>query len=165
VPAHVDDEDVERDIVLVEAFDELVELLVGVVPVARPPCAEGEARRERNAAGYADEVAESFAIVVAVAEEVEVLTIAGGALDDPRPGAFFALLEGEVGGVEERAGGVVDDGPAGAGDEAFADGLAVFEPSAPSRVRVVPCRFSGSLSPGRQVTGLPSTVSWRGCWL
>ena len=40
---------------------------------------------------------------MAVAEEVQVLAVAGGALDDPGPRALFALEEAEVGGVEERA--------------------------------------------------------------
>src|SRR5205823_3019433 len=38
-------------------------------------------------------------------------------------------------------------------------GSRVLDPSAPSRVRVVPCRFSGSVDPGCHVTCLPSTVS------
>src|SRR5580698_7535395 len=38
-------------------------------------------------------------------------------------------------------------------------GSRVLEPSAPSSVRVVPCRFSASVNPGRHVTALPSTVS------
>ena len=72
VPAHVDDQNVERHIVFVEAADELVELLIGVIPVARPPRAEGKARRQRDAAGDFYEVAECLAVVVAVAEEVPV---------------------------------------------------------------------------------------------
>jgi len=61
---------------------------------------------------------------VSIAEEIQILTIAGGALDDPRPGAFFTLLEAEVGGVEEGARGVVDERPAGTRNEALLDGLA-----------------------------------------
>src|SRR5689334_17552664 len=38
-------------------------------------------------------------------------------------------------------------------------GSAVFPPRAPSRVRVVPCRFSVSVMPGCQVTCLPPTLS------
>jgi len=34
VPAHVDDQHVERDVVLMEAAHQLIEFLVGVVPVA-----------------------------------------------------------------------------------------------------------------------------------
>ena len=159
VPAHVDDEDVERHVVLVEAADELVEFLVGVSPSSATTM-----RRRRSAAAAEcgrrpHEVAEGLAVVVAVAEEVPVLSraLAGGALHDPGPGAFFALQEAEVGGVEERAGGVVHQCPAGARDEARLDGLLVLSPSAPSRVRVVPCRFSGSARPGCQTTCLPST--------
>ena len=60
---------------------------------------------------------------VAVAEEVPVLTVAGGAQLDPRPGAVFALREVEVVGVEERARRVIDYGPAVSGDKARFDGL------------------------------------------
>jgi hypothetical protein len=70
VPVHIDDEDVERDVVFVEAADQLVEFLVAVSPVARPPGAEGKARGQGDAAGDFDVVAESLAVVVAVAEEV-----------------------------------------------------------------------------------------------
>ena len=114
VPAHIDHEDVERRGVVVEAADDLLNLLVAVVPVARPPCAEGEARRNGNATGDFDVVAEGFAVVVAVAEEVQVLSIAGGTFHDPRPWALLAFFEGEVCGIEERPCRVVDERPAGA---------------------------------------------------
>ena len=58
VPVHVDDQDVERNVVLAKAADQFVEFLVAVGPVARPPRAEGEARRQRNSAGDADVIAE-----------------------------------------------------------------------------------------------------------
>src|SRR5579863_5770187 len=58
MPAHIDDEDIEGDIVLMEAADDLFDLLVGVVPVAGPPGAKGETRREWDAAGDADVVTE-----------------------------------------------------------------------------------------------------------
>ena len=48
-----------------EAAYQLVKFLVGVVPVARPPCAEGKARRKWDAAGHTDIIAERLAIVVA----------------------------------------------------------------------------------------------------
>ena len=124
MPVHVDDEHIEGNIVLVEAADDLLDLLVGVGPVARPPRAEGETRRQRNAARDAHVIAKRLAVVVAVAEEVPVLAVARGALHDPGPGAVLAVLEAEVGGVEERTRGVVDHGPAGAGDEALFDRLA-----------------------------------------
>ncbi len=64
---------------------------------------------------------------MAVAEEVPVVVGAGllvcGALHHPRPRALFALEETEIGGIEERARGVVDQRPAAARDEALADGL------------------------------------------
>ena len=64
---------IERRVVLAEAADDLIDLLIAVGPVARPPRAEGEARRQRNAPGDAHIIAERLAIVVAVAEEVPVL--------------------------------------------------------------------------------------------
>ncbi len=76
VPVHVDDEDVQRGVVLMEAAHQVVEFLVAIGPVARPPDAEGEARRQWNAAGDTDVVAECLLVVVAVAEEVPVLAVA-----------------------------------------------------------------------------------------
>ncbi len=104
VPAHVDDKHIQRHVVLVKTAHQLVEFLIGVVPVARPPCSESKPRGQRNPPGDLDVVAQRLAIVVPVAEEIEVLPLAGRPLDDPGPGAFFALLEAEVGGVEERTG-------------------------------------------------------------
>ncbi len=127
VPVHVDHQHVEGRVVFAKAADQLIELLVAVGPVTRPPGAEGEARRQRNAAGDADKIAESLPVVVPVAEEVPVGVgagfLVGGALHGPRPGAFFAIEEAEIGGVEERARGVVNQRPARAGNEAGLDGL------------------------------------------
>jgi hypothetical protein len=61
---------------------------------------------------------------VAEAEEVEVLPVACGALDDPGPWALLAFLEGEICGVEQGVGRVVDQRPAGARNQARLDGLA-----------------------------------------
>jgi len=103
VPVHVDDEYVERSIVFAEAADDLEDLLIAVCPIARPPCAEGEAGRQRNAAGHTDVVAEGFAVVVGVTEEIPVLTLARGTLHHPRPGTLLAFQKSEIGGVKERA--------------------------------------------------------------
>ncbi len=61
---------------------------------------------------------------MAVAEEIPVLAVAGGALDHPGPRAVLALAKREVGGLEERARGIIDEGPAGARDDAGLHGLA-----------------------------------------
>ncbi len=73
VPVHVDHQHIERHIVLVEAAHQLVQLLVAVSPVARPPRAEGKPRRQRNAPGHAHDNRQRLAVVVPVAEEVPVL--------------------------------------------------------------------------------------------
>ena len=115
VPVHVDYGYVERGRILVKALDELVHFLVAVGPVARPPGAKGETRRQRNAAGNAHVVAKGFAVVVTVAEEVPVNIFAWalvrGTFHDPRPRAALAIEEAEVGRIEERARGVVDQRP------------------------------------------------------
>ncbi len=119
MPVHVDDEDVEGDVVLVEAADDLLDLLVGVCPVARPPGAEGEARRQRDAAGYFDVVAQRALVIVRVAEEVPILAVARGAFDDPGPRAVLTLPEAEVGRVEKGARRIVDYGPPRPRDQAL----------------------------------------------
>src|SRR5271170_1442679 len=73
VPIHINHKDVERHSVLTEAFDDIVEFLVGVGPVARPPRAEGEAWRQRNPSGDAHIIAQRLLIVVAIAEKVPIL--------------------------------------------------------------------------------------------
>ncbi len=123
VPAHVDDQHVQRHIVFMEASHQFVEFLIAVVPVARPPRPEGKPRRQRDAPGYAHIVAQRLAVVVAVTEEVPVLPLAGLPLDDPRPGTLFSVLEAEVGRVEERPGRVVHQRPAGARNQTQLDWL------------------------------------------
>ncbi len=91
VPVHVDDQYVERHTVLVKAGDNVVEFLVAVGPIARPPSPEGEARRQRDPSRNPNIVAECLFVVVAVAEEVPVLPLAGGARHDPWPGAVCAF--------------------------------------------------------------------------
>src|SRR6185437_9158123 len=126
VPAHIDDEDVEWGGVFAEAADQVVQFLIAVGPVARSPYSEGEARRERDASGNAGEVLQGLAIEMSVAEEVPILPVAGGPQHDPGPGAVFALGEGEVVGVKERACGVIDEDPSAARDEAGVHGRFQF---------------------------------------
>jgi len=119
MPIHVDDENIERYVVLVEAADDLFDFLVGVGPVARPPGAKSEPGRQRDAARDPHIITERLAVVMTVAEEVPVLAVTRGAFHDPGPGALLAVFEAEVGRIEERTRGVVDHGPAGAGNEAW----------------------------------------------
>src|SRR5579862_3946898 len=97
MPVHVNDEYVQRRVVLVEAAHDVLNLLVAVGPVARPPRAKGEAGRQRDAAGNAHIIAQRLLVVMSITEEVEVLPRPGGPLDHPWPGALLALSEAEVG--------------------------------------------------------------------
>src|SRR5450631_1129162 len=89
VPIHVNDQHIERDIVVAEAMHQVLELLVAVGPVARPPCAEGKARRQRDASGNFGVVGERLLVIVAVAKEIPVLAIACRTLHHPGPGTAF----------------------------------------------------------------------------
>ena len=77
VPVHVDDEDVERDVVLAKPPHQITEVLVGVAPVAAPPIAKGIARRHRHTASEARIALQGSLVVVAVTHEVPVLSTLG----------------------------------------------------------------------------------------
>ena len=104
VPGGVEVDDIEGHITVTKSLDEVVDLLVRVVPPAGPPRAEGIARRQRDAAGDADVIAQRLAIIVTVAEEIPIGVGAGfllrRALRGPRPRAFLAIAESEVGRIE-----------------------------------------------------------------
>ena len=112
MPAHIDHQHIERHIVGFEAVHQRVELLIAVRPEARPPASESEARRQRNASRDLHKVAEGSLVVVPVAKEVEILTLACGPRQSPRPGAGLSALEAEIVRVEERTRGVVHHRPA-----------------------------------------------------
>ncbi len=126
VPVHVDDQDIEGHVILAKTAHQIVEFLIGVGPIARPPRAEGEARRQRDAPGDENVIAQRLLVIVTIAEEIPILTLAGRALHDPGPRTVLAVDEAEVVGVEERARGVVHQRPAIARDEAGLDGLLGF---------------------------------------
>ena len=115
VPVHVDHKHIERRIVLAESAHQFVQLLVAISPIARPPDAEGKARRQRDAAGDFDVVAKRLLVVVAVAEEVPIRVRAGlfprRTLHHPRPGALLAVQKAKVGRVEEWTRRVVHQRP------------------------------------------------------
>ena len=69
VPLHVDHQHIEWHIVLVKAAHQLIELLIGIGPVARPPRTEGEAWRQRDRPGDLDEVGQRLLVIVTVGEE------------------------------------------------------------------------------------------------
>ncbi len=122
MPVHVDHEDIERRVVLAEAADDLFDLLIAVGPVARPPRAEGEARRQRNAAGDAHIVAERLVVVVAVAEEVPVLPCHLRAAPSPTAMGCFRLARKRKS-AESKSGRlrIVLNCPSGARDKAVPD--------------------------------------------
>src|SRR6185312_2133881 len=112
VPGHVDNQHVEGNIIFAEAANEVLEFLIAVSPIARPPCAKSETRRQRNASGNPGEVSERLLVIVPVAKEIPVLTLACRALHHPGPRTLLTLQKAEIVGIEERTRGVVHQGPA-----------------------------------------------------
>ena len=78
VPAHVEDEVVEREVVLLVAVDDREELLGGVVPVAAVPDAVDVFAGHRNPSADGSQVGQRGLVVVAVDEAVLVLHMAAG---------------------------------------------------------------------------------------
>ena len=75
MPVHIYDEHVERNVVVVHLRDEVAQLVVAVRPVARPPVAEGVARRQWHLARKLGIVAQCLLVVVSVGEEIPVLCL------------------------------------------------------------------------------------------
>ena len=108
MPVHIYDEHVERNVVVVHLCDEVAQLVVAIRPVARPPVAEGVARRQWHLARKLGIVAQCLLVVVAVGEEIPVLCLAlVRAVGNPLP----------VGVVEHISVGVVDECPSVAREE------------------------------------------------
>jgi len=108
VPVHVYDEHVERNVVVVHLCDEVAQFVVAIRPVARPPVAEGVARRQRHLARKLGIVAQCLLVVVAVGEEIPVLCLSlVRSVAHPLP----------VGVVEHISVGVVDECPSVAREE------------------------------------------------
>jgi hypothetical protein len=96
VPVHVEHRHGERQVLLVEAVEQL-EIAVGAVAVvAAPPVAEHPAGQHRRPAGDGEERVERGLVVVAVGEDVDV-DAAVGARADPA-----VVLEQERARVVER---------------------------------------------------------------
>ena len=72
VPVHVQHRDRERQLLLLEAVQQLAVGVGAVGVVAAPPVAERPARQHRRAAGDGVERAQRVGVVVAVGEDVEV---------------------------------------------------------------------------------------------
>ena len=115
VPVHVDDGHGEGQLLGGEAVHERQVLLVAVGVVAAPPVAQQRPRNERAWAGEAEEVAQRPPVVLAVAEDVEVLRPVGQAvagLTGPDP-----LVLGE-----QQRGRVVQGGDAVQAQQSRAEG-------------------------------------------
>ena len=72
VPVHVHDEHVHRDILALRIAHNLLELRLRVSPIAAVPVAEDVLRRQRHTAAHFDKVAQTFLVLMAVAEEVPI---------------------------------------------------------------------------------------------
>ena len=117
VPVHVDHGHGQGDALGGEAVHEGQVLLLGVGVVAAPPVTQEGPVNERGGPGQAEEVVQGRAVVLPVAEEVEV-RVRGGAVHGARTGAGTdPLVLGQ-----EQGGRVVQDGPAGQGQQAGAQG-------------------------------------------
>ena len=111
VPVHVDDKDVQRQVVLLETVDDVLHVLGGISPIARPPGAQHEARDQRDAAAEAHVFGQGAGVIVAVAEEIPVLL-----------GVFALRRHPAVFRVEEHRATVVEQSPAGARQDALFEG-------------------------------------------
>src|ERR1700722_2585584 len=75
VPIHVDDQHVEWRVVCAKSLDQLVEFLIAVRPITRPPGTERESRRQRYLSCGFGEIVERASVIVAVTEEVPILPL------------------------------------------------------------------------------------------
>ena len=116
VPVHVDDQHIQRRVILPEVPHQLVESLVGIRPIPRPPDAERKPRRQRNAPGHAHKIAQRLLVVVPVTEKVPVAVRARlfirRPLHHPGPLALFALKKPKISRIEQRPCRVVHQHPA-----------------------------------------------------
>jgi hypothetical protein len=124
MPVHVDDQHIERDVVLAKSAHQIFEFLIAVSPVTRPPRAECESRRQRNASGDSREVSKRLFVIVSVAEKVPVLSISERALHHPGPWALLTLRKAKVVGVEEWTRRIVHQHPPIARDQPGTHGFA-----------------------------------------
>ena len=115
VPVHVDDGHGEGQLLGGEAVHERQVLLVAVGVVAAPPVAQQRPRDEGARPGEAEEVPQRLLVVLAVAEDVEVLRPVGQAV------AGLTGLDPLVLGEQQR-GGVVQGGDAVQAQQSRAEG-------------------------------------------
>ena len=127
VPVHVDHHHIQRRVILPEVVHQLVELLVGIRPVPRPPHSEREPRRQRNPPRHAHKIAQRLFVIVSVAEKVPVGVRAGllirRPLHHPRPLALFSLKKPKVRRIEQRPRRVVHQHPSRARHQPLPDRL------------------------------------------
>src|SRR5271156_3033619 len=119
MPVDINYENVERGVVLMKSPNQLIELLIRIGPVSRPPRPECKPRRERNLSRHARVIVESALVVVAVAEEVPIFTLSSRARRDPRPMAAFPCRKGKIIGIKKLTRAVVHDSPAITRDESW----------------------------------------------
>ena len=107
MPVHVHHEHVKRNIVRSHLIHEGAELLVRICPVARPPVAECETRRQRHLAGEDCEVLQRSLIVMTICHEIPVLALTGLSFLHPSPLRI----------VKQKVLGLVDQSPSVAGND------------------------------------------------
>ena len=123
VPVHIDDTDRQREPLLAEGRHDVLQFLLGVVPVAAPPVAQRPPGYHRHVAGDLGVGPECAQVVVAEAEEVDVLVVLVAV-----PGGDPPVV------VEDEAVGVLEHGPAVPGEQAVLEiGLAVDAVQRPGR--------------------------------
>src|ERR1700689_408063 len=110
MPININYQNIKRRVVLMESSDQLIELLVRIGPVSRPPGPECKPRRQRNLSCHAREIIESAFVIMAITEEVPVLALSRRTRRNPRPRTALSLDEGEIVGVKELERAVVPDG-------------------------------------------------------
>ena len=105
VPLHVDYQNVDRYGEALYLLDQPHQLVVGVLPVAAPPVAEGILGRQGLTSADAHVVGHGGGVVVAVCHDIPVDAVALAAFGDPPAPAGVVV-------GDDRAGALVEDDPA-----------------------------------------------------
>ena len=123
MPVHVDHRRGERNAFALEPVHQVQVLLLGVPVVAAPPVAQRVAGQQRRGAGKLLEVVDGLAVAAAVPEEVDVgfAMVARGNADAAVRHDAVGQIAVRVGGDEHVRRGVVQHGPAIAGDHALSE--------------------------------------------
>ena len=73
MPVHIENHDVERNLIALDVSHNLHELALGVSPIAAVPIAEQVGGREGDASSHTDKVAKCGRVVVAITQKVPVV--------------------------------------------------------------------------------------------